>query len=54
MTKDLDSILDEMGAEIRGLRQEIIAQDILCQGFKKYIKSMEKENEALKLKIRAL
>jgi len=52
MTQTFDEILDEMGAEIRALRESIMAQNILSGAYKRYIKDIEKENAVLKSKIK--
>lgn len=46
--KDIDTILDEMGAEIRALREDIMAQNILQNAYKQHIKKIEEENINLK------
>ena len=45
---DIDTILDEMGAEIRAVREEIMAQNILQDAYKQHIKKIEEENMNLK------
>ena len=51
MTKDIDSILDEMGAEIRALRESIMAQNILTDAYKEHIQRITRENNALKYQL---
>ena len=51
MPEDIDSILDEMGAEIRAVREEIMAQNILQDAYKEYIKGLEAENMNLKINL---
>ena len=45
---DIDTILDEMGAEIRAIREEIMAKNILQDAYKQHIKKIEEENMNLK------
>ena len=49
--KDIDTILDEMGAEIRALRGEIMAQNVLQGAYKQHIKKIEEENMNLKINL---
>jgi len=49
--EDIDSILDEMGAEIRELRQEIMAQNVLTDAYKEHSKMLKRENNALKYQL---
>ena len=48
MPKDIDTILDEMGAEIRAIREENMAQNVLQDAYKQHIKKIEEENMNLK------
>ena len=48
VTKDIDTILDEMGTEIRAIREEIMAKNILQDAYKQHIKKIEEENMNLK------
>ena len=48
MIQTVDEILDEMGAEIRAIREEIMAQNVLQDAYKQHIKKIEEENMNLK------
>ena len=51
MTQTFDEILDEMGAEIRAIREEIMAKNILHDAYKQHIRKLEEENMNLKINL---